>query len=64
MLKILGLLVALLLVTILLIVIIGYSLPKDHVAAGNLTSTAAGRGFRVDFQFQRRTFVAGRCSAG
>ena len=33
MLKILGLLVALLLITILLIVIIGYSLPKDHVAA-------------------------------
>lgn len=33
MLKILGLLVALLLATILLIVIIGYSLPKDHMAS-------------------------------
>jgi len=33
MLKILGLLVALLLATILLIVIVGYSLPRDHVAA-------------------------------
>jgi hypothetical protein len=33
MLKILGVFVGLLLVTILLIVVIGYSLPKDHVAA-------------------------------
>ena len=33
MLKTLGLLVTLLLVTIFLIIIIGYSLPKDHVAA-------------------------------